>query len=164
MDIARRVAQLIEPALGDMGFELVRVQFTGTVRRTLQIMADRADGAAIGVDDCAEISRAVSALLDVDDPIPGQYLLEVSSPGLDRPLTRAKDFARYAGYAAKLETVMPVDGRKRFTGRVVGLSEDGAIVFAVDEGGEIAVPFSNFARAKLVLTDELIKAAEAEQG
>jgi ribosome maturation factor RimP len=127
-------------------------------------MADRADGAAIGVDDCAEISRAVSALRDVDDPIPGQYLLEVSSPGLDRPLTRAKDFVRYAGYAAKLETVMPVDGRKRFTGRVVGLSEDGAIVFAVDEGGEIAVPFSNFARAKLVLTDELIKAAEAEQG
>ncbi len=164
MDIARRVAQLIEPALGDMGFELVRVQFTGTTRRTLQIMAERVDGVAVTVDDCAEISRAVSALLDVEDPIAGQYLLEVSSPGLDRPLTRGKDFARFAGFVAKLETVMPVDGRKRFTGRIVGLTEDGAIAFAPEEGGEIVVPFSNFARAKLVLTDELIKAAAAEQG
>ncbi len=99
-----------------------------------------------------------------EDPIPGQYLLEVSSPGLDRPLTRSKDFARFAGYEAKLETVMPVDGRKRFTGKIVGLTPDGAIAFAPEEGAAIVVPFSNFARAKLVLTDELIKAAEAEQG
>jgi ribosome maturation factor RimP len=163
MDIARHVAQLIEPALADMGFELVRVQFTGTTRRTLQIMAERVDGVSVTVDDCAEISRAVSALLDVEDPIPGQYLLEVSSPGLDRPLTRSKDFARFAGFEAKLETVMPVDGRKRFAGRIVGLTPEGAIAFAPEAGGEIVVPFANFARAKLVLTDELIKAAEAEQ-
>lgn len=164
MDVSKRVADLIAPSLADMGYELVRVQFTGTTRKTLQIMAERADRAGMGVDDCADISRAVSALLDVDDPIEGSYLLEVSSPGLDRPLTRREDFARFAGYEVKVESVMPVDGRKRFKGRLLGLTEDGAIALTLEEGGEIALPFSNFARAKLVLTDDLIKAAEKEQG
>ena len=164
MDVARHVADLILPPLVDMGFELVRVQFTGTIRRTLQIMAERADRTAMTVDDCAGISRAVSALLDVEDPIAGQYLLEVSSPGLDRPLTRKEDFVRFMGFVVKLETTMPVDGRKRFSGKLLGLSDDGVITMVSDEGVEIAVPFSNFARAKLVLTDDLIKAAEEEQG
>lgn len=164
MDVSRHVAELIAPSLADMGYEVVRVQFTGNIRKTLQIMAERVDRAAMTVEDCADISRAVSALLDVEDPIAGQYLLEVSSPGLDRPLTRKEDFVRFVGFEAKLETVMPVEGRKRFKGKILGLTEAGEIALASDEGGEIAVPFSNFARAKLVLTDELIKAAEKEQG
>ena len=164
MDVAKRVADLIAPSLTDMGFELVRVQFTGNTRKTLQVMAERIDRVAMTVEDCAQISRAASALLDVEDPIAGQYLLEVSSPGLDRPLTRKDDFVRFAGFEAKIETAMPVDGRKRFKGRLVGLNEAGAIVMATEEAGEIAVPFSNFVRGKLVLTDDLIKAAEKEQG
>jgi ribosome maturation factor RimP len=164
MDVAKRVADLIDPSLTDMGFELVRVQFTGNTRKTLQVMAERADRVAMTVEDCAQISRAVSALLDVEDPIAGQYLLEVSSPGLDRPLTRKDDFVRFAGFEAKLETAMPVDGRKRFKGRLIGLNEEGAIVIAPEEGGELVVPFSNFVRGKLVLTDDLIKSAEKEQG
>lgn len=164
MDVAKRVADLISPSLTDMGFELVRVQFTGNTRKTLQVMAERIDRVAMTVEDCAQISRAASALLDVEDPIAGQYLLEVSSPGLDRPLTRKDDFVRFAGYEVKLETVMPVDGRKRFKGRLIGLNDQGAIVMAPDEGGEIVVDFGNFARGKLVLTDDLIKAAEKEQG
>lgn len=164
MDVAKRVADLIEPSLTDMGFELVRVQFTGNTRKTLQVMAERVDRTMMTVEDCAQISRAVSALLDVEDPIAGQYLLEVSSPGMDRPLTRKDDFVRFAGFEARLETAMPIDGRKRFKGKLVGLDADGAIVMASEEGGEIAVPFSNFVRAKLVITDDLIKAAEKEQG
>ncbi len=164
MDVAKRVADLISPSLTDMGFELVRVQFTGNTRKTLQVMAERIDRVAMTVEDCAQISRAASALLDVEDPIAGQYLLEVSSPGLDRPLTRKDDFVRFAGFEVKLETVMPVDGRKRFKGRLIGLNDEGAIVMAPDEGGEIVVDFGNFARGKLVLTDDLIKAAEKEQG
>jgi len=164
MDVAKRVADLIAPSLTDMGFELVRVQFTGNTRKTLQVMAERVDRVAMTVEDCAQISRAASALLDVEDPIAGQYLLEVSSPGLDRPLTRKDDFVRFAGFEVKIEIAMPIDGRKRFKGRLIGLSDEGAIVMATEEAGEIAVPFSNFVRGKLVLTDDLIKAAEKEQG
>lgn len=164
MDISRHVAELIAPSLADMGYEVVRVAFTGNIKKTLQIMAERVDRVGMTVDDCSDISRVVSALLDVDDPIAGQYMLEVSSPGLDRPLTRREDFVRFAGFEAKLETTMPMDGRKRFRGKLLGLSDAGEIAMALEEGGEIAVPFSNFARAKLVLTDELIKAAEKEQG
>jgi len=164
MDVAKRVADLIAPSLTDMGFELVRVQFTGNTRKTLQVMAERVDRVAMTVEDCAQISRAASALLDVEDPIAGQYLLEVSSPGLDRPLTRKDEFVRFAGFEVKIEIAMPIDGRKRFKGRLIGLSDEGAIVMATEEAGEIAVPFSNFVRGKLVLTDDLIKAAEKEQG
>lgn len=164
MDVAKRVADLIAPSLTDMGFELVRVQFTGNTRKTLQVMAERVDRVAMTVEDCAQISRAASALLDVEDPIAGQYLLEVSSPGLDRPLTRKDDFVRFAGFEVKIEIAMPIDGRKRFKGRLIGLNDEGAIVMATEEAGEIAVPFSNFVRGKLVLTDDLIKAAEKEQG
>lgn len=125
-------------------------------------MAERADGAPMTVDDCADISHAVSALLDVEDPIAGAYTLEVSSPGIDRPLTRLKDFERFAGFEAKLESRVSVDGRKRFKGRLGGV-EDGEILIDTEQGAA-RVPFDTVLRAKLVLTDELIRASAQTQG
>ncbi|MDO5706933.1 MAG: ribosome maturation factor RimP, partial [Paracoccus sp. (in: a-proteobacteria)] len=113
--IDRRLAEIIAPVIEDLGFELVRVRLQGGKTATLQIMADRPEG-GINVDDCADISVAVSATLDVEDPLEDAYHLEVSSPGIDRPLTRMKDFATFEGYEAKLETNQPIDGRKRFKG------------------------------------------------
>jgi ribosome maturation factor RimP len=155
------IERIIEPALAAMGYELVRVQLAGGQHRpTLQIMLERADGRAVAVEDCEAASRAVSAILDVEDPIPGAYQLEVSSPGIDRPLTRAKDFARFAGHLARIELRFPIDGRRRFQGRLVGLKDE-RVVIATDQG-EAALPMSEIAKAKLVLTDELIAAAGAE--
>jgi ribosome maturation factor RimP len=134
---------MIEPSLADMGYELVRVKMIGTTRRTLQIMAERSDEKAMSVEDCADISRQVSALLDVEDPIPGAYVLEVSSPGIDRPLVRAKDFERFAGFEVKLETALPIEGRKKFRGKLLGL--DGETVRVKDEKGEVGLPFSAIA-------------------
>jgi ribosome maturation factor RimP len=153
--IAARIEGLLAPALEALGYGIVRVQFQSGRKATLQIMAERQDGAAMSVEDCATISRAVSALLDVEDPIPGAYDLEVSSPGIDRPLTRRQDFERFAGFEAKLETDRLLDGRKRFRGRIVGVDEAGVI--RVREGeAEYTVPFDAVTKAKLVLTDELI--------
>ncbi|MBY0431553.1 MAG: ribosome maturation factor RimP, partial [Rhodospirillales bacterium] len=115
------------------------------------------------VEDCADISRALSALLDVEDPIEGTYTLEVSSPGIDRPLTRRVDYERWAGFEAKVETSRPVDGRKRFRGRLVGIDEADMIRLRLDDGGEAALPLTDIQRAKLVLTDELIAAVAKEQ-
>jgi ribosome maturation factor RimP len=117
MDPIRRVEKMIEPVLADMGFELVRVQMFGTKRPTLQIMADRADGAAMTVEHCAEISHTVSALLEVEDPIQGAYNLEVSSPGIDRPLVKAKDYERFAGHEAKVEMRILIEGGRRSPSR-----------------------------------------------
>ena len=125
-------------------------------------MAERADGAPMTVDDCADISHAVSALLDVEDPIAGAYTLEISSPGIDRPLTRLKDFERFAGFEAKLESRVSVDGRKRFKGRLGGV-EDGEILIDTERGAA-RVPFDTVLRAKLVLTDDLIRASAETQG
>lgn len=125
-------------------------------------MAERADGAPMTVDDCADISHAVSALMDVEDPIAGPYTLEVSSPGIDRPLTRLKDFERFAGFEAKLESRLAVDGRKRFKGLLRGV-EAGEILLDTEQG-PARVPFDNVLRAKLVLTDELIRASADAQG
>ncbi len=125
-------------------------------------MAERADGAPMTVDDCADISHAVSALLDVEDPIAGAYTLEISSPGIDRPLTRLKDFERFAGFEAKLESRVSVDGRKRFKGRLGGV-EDGEILIDTEQGAA-RVPFDTVLRAKLVLTDDLIRASAETQG
>jgi len=155
-----RIADAIVPTLVDMGFELVRVAVLGRERPTVQIMADRADGALIGVEDCEAISRAVGAVLDVADPIPGNWTLEVSSAGIDRPLTRRKDWARFAGHRARAEMDVPVDGRKRISGVVLGVDEAHALM-RLDEGGEIALPLADIRRAKLVLTDELIAATAA---
>jgi len=162
MDLEARLTALIAPSLESMGYELVRVQFQGKTRPTLQIMAERADGAGMTVDDCATISRSLSALLDVEDPIQGGYVLEVSSPGIDRPLTRPKDFQTWAGFEAKLEAIAGVDGRKRFRGRLLGL--DGDEVRIELETGEARVPMSDLKSAKLVLTDELIDAVTQGQG
>lgn len=140
-----------------MGFDLVRVAVLGRQLPTVQIMADRADGAMISVEDCQAISRAVGAVLDVNDPIPGAWTLEVSSAGIDRPLTRAKDWTRFAGHLAKAETNLPIDGRKRFSGVVLGADAEAARM-RLDDGSEVVLPLADIRRAKLVLTDALIAA------
>ena len=156
--IDRRLAEIITPVLEDMGFELVRVRFMGGKTKTVQIMADKPDG-GIEVDDCAEISNAVSATLDVEDPIEDAYTLEVSSPGIDRPLTRLKDFATWEGYEARLETLELIDGRRRFKGTLEGV-EDDEVLIEIEIDGQpqtIGLKFDWLADAKLILTDELIR-------
>jgi ribosome maturation factor RimP len=157
----RPITAMIAPSLEAMGYRIVRVAFTGGKRPTLQIMAERRDAAAMSVDDCADISRTVSALLDVADPIPVAYALEVSSPGIDRPLIDRDDFVRYAGYEAKVEMSNLIDGRKRFRGRLLG-ADDAAVRIAVEDR-EVALPLAEVVRAKLVLTDELLAAAQKQQ-
>ena len=153
---AADIIPIIEPSLEAMGYRLVRVAFLGARRATLQIMAERLDGVPMTVDDCTEISRSVSALLDVADPIDSAYMLEVSSPGLDRPLTRPEDYDRFAGFEAKVELGQPLDGRKRFRGRLIGRSGDHVRMHA--ESGEVLLPVADIAKAKLVITDDLLKA------
>lgn len=153
------IAPLIEPSLEAMGYRLVRVAFLGAGRATLQIMAERFDGAPMTVDDCGEISRSVSALLDVADPIAGAYMLEISSPGIDRPLTRPEDYDRFAGFEAKIELERPFDGRKRFRGRLLGRADDH--VRLRGETGEVHLPLADISKAKLVLTDDLLAATRA---
>ena len=150
----RRLAEIITPVIEDMGFELVRVRLQGGKTPVLQIMADKPEG-GIEVDDCAEISTTVSAVLDVEDPILDAYTLEVSSPGIDRPLTRLKDFETFEGYDAKLETADLIDGRRRFKGVLAGV-EDNDVLINIEEG-TIGLNFDWLSDAKLVLTDELIK-------
>ncbi|WP_322868155.1 ribosome maturation factor RimP [Aquicoccus sp. G2-2] len=157
--IDRRLAGIITPVLEDMGFELVRVRLMGGQAKTLQIMAER-PGGGIEVDECAEISSALGAVLDVEDPISDPYALEVSSPGVDRPLTRLKDFEAFEGYEAKLETDELIDGRKRFKGVLAG-TEGNEVLINIEQGGEtvtVGLEFDWLAEAKLILTDELIKA------
>lgn len=153
--IDRRLAEIVQPAIEAMGFELIRLRLMGGhgKAKTLQIMADRPQG-GIEVDDCAEISTTVSALLDVEDPITEPYTLEVSSPGIDRPLTRLKDFDIWAGHEARIETIEPIDERKRFKGLLAG-TEGGDVLIEIEEG-TIGLKFDWLADAKLVLTDELI--------
>ena len=153
--IDRRLAEIITPVIEDLGYELVRVRLmSGKDESTLQIMADKPDG-GIEVDDCAAISTAVSATLDVEDPILDAYTLEVSSPGIDRPLTRLKDFDMFEGYEAKLETDELIDGRRRFTGGLAGVEDDEVLINVAE--GTIGLKFEWLTEAKLVLTDELIK-------
>ncbi|MCI4662705.1 MAG: ribosome maturation factor RimP [Neomegalonema sp.] len=165
-----RITRIIEPSVRAMNFRLVRVRLMGGERPTLQIMAEKHDG-SMDVDDCAELSHAVSAVLDVEDPIDGEYVLEVSSPGIDRPLTRAEDFERYEGFEAKLETRELLDGRKRWRGEIVGVAsetEDGPVTHVVieydiprNEEGEtsarIALALEALSDARLVMTDALIE-------
>ena len=152
-----RISGTVAASLEQMGFELVRVLILGRERPTVQIMADRADGSLISVEDCEQISHAVSAILDVDDPIPGAWNLEVSSAGIDRPLTRLKDWARFAGHQARVEMLAPVQGRRRFTGTVLG-ADDGTARLRLDDGSDVVLPLADVRRAKLVLTDALIDA------
>ncbi|MEM7743978.1 MAG: ribosome maturation factor RimP [Pseudomonadota bacterium] len=151
--IDKRLAALVAPSIEGMGFELVRIRLMGGKKATLQIMAERPDG-TMEVEDCAELSRNLSAILDVEDPISGEYTLEVSSPGIDRPLTRLQDFDRWEGYEAKIETDDTIDGRKRFKGILAGI--DGNEVLIEVEEGTIGLDFGWLTDAKLILTDELI--------
>jgi ribosome maturation factor RimP len=155
-----KLAAIIAPRLEMMGFELVRVAVLGRERPTVQVMADRADGSQITVEDCQNISHDVSAAIDVDDPIPGAWTLEVSSAGIDRPLTRIKDWNRFAGHQARVETFFPQNGRKRFVGVVLGADADAARI-RLDGGVEVAIRHPDIRRAKLVLTDALIEATAA---
>ena len=161
MEQTHRVEELIAPSLEALGFELVRVRFGGPGRPTLQIMIERQDREALTVDDCASASKAISALLDVENPIGGAYNLEISSPGLDRPLTRIGDFERFAGFEAKIEVTVPVDGRKRLRGQVLGV-ENGNVQISRDEGSH-SVPFETIKKAKLILTDEPISSAQPQK-
>ncbi|KAA2315412.1 ribosome maturation factor RimP [Pseudooceanicola sediminis] len=156
--IDTRLAEIVTPVIEDMGFELVRIRLMGGETKTLQIMAER-PGGGIEVDECARISTAVSAILDVEDPVSDNYNLEVSSPGIDRPLTRLKDFDTFEGYEARLETAEMVGGRKRFKGILAGVEGDEVLINIEDRGEEVTVglEFDWLVDAKLVLTDELIK-------
>ena len=161
MDRIHQVTELIEPTLHDMGFELVRVLMSGGQRPTLQVMVERSDRGPVTLDQCAEVSHAISALLDVADPLPGAYRLEVTSPGLDRPLVRRADYERFAGFEARLETELPLEGRRRFRGRLLGIADD-QVRLALPEG-ETSIPLDAIKKAKLVLTDELLAAAQTER-
>ena len=146
---------IIAPLVEAEGYKLVRLRLIGGKRKTLQVMAERPDG-HMDVDDCAKLSRALSDFLDREDPIEGEYLLEVSSPGIDRPLTRIADFARWSGHEAKIELLTPdATGRKRFKGQLLGL--DGNDVVLEAQGMRVKFPFRSIADAKLVLTDKLIE-------
>lgn len=148
--------ELISPVVEDAGFELVRVRVTGSKTKTLQVMAERADH-AMTAEDCARLSRALSPVLEAADPFRGAYVLEVSSPGIDRPLARPKDFEDWRGWPAKLELNRLVEGRKRFTGTVAGMDE-GKVAFDIDGEEETALfPLEWIASAQLVLTDALIE-------
>lgn len=157
--LAARVARIVAPVLEGMGFRLVRAKFSGLNGGTLQIMTERPDG-SMTVDDCEEVSRALSPVLDVEDPIPQAYHLEISSPGIDRPLTWASDFAQWAGHIAKVEMAVPVNGRKRFKGTLEGRDGDAALLRRDDvaEGEEplVRLPMDDIQDARLVLTDALI--------
>jgi ribosome maturation factor RimP len=158
--VAARVAELIEPAIEDLGFRLVRVRVSGLNGCTVQIMAERPDG-TMSVDDCESVSRAISPILDLEDPVDRAYHLEISSPGIDRPLVRPSDFTRWADYDVKIETKLPVHGRKRFKGVILGAAE-GAVVIERDDAGKddeprVAIPLVDISEARLVLTDELIR-------
>ena len=157
MNPAGEIERLINPTVEQLGFRVVRVKIFARPRRTLQVMAERADGSPVVVEDCAAISRAVSALLDAEDPLPGAYDLEVSSTGIDRPLVRLEDFERFKGFEAQVTVEPAVEGRKRFKGRVLG-TEGGRVTMGLNDGGSIALPFDAIAEAKLVLNDELIAA------
>jgi ribosome maturation factor RimP len=147
-----------------MGFELVQVRMLGGSRRTLQVMAEPIDRArGMTVEDCAGISHAVSAVLDVADPIPGAYSLEVSSPGLDRPLVRRDDFTRFAGFEARVECAQPVEGQKKFRGILRGL-EDDAVVIELDDKKLVRIPFASVSKAKLTLSEALLQSMAADRG
>ncbi|MEI6730410.1 MAG: ribosome maturation factor RimP [Pseudomonadota bacterium] len=150
-----KIASIIEPSLTDMGYELVQVRFIEGGRKTLQIMAERLDGKGMNVDDCADISYRVSALLDVEDPIKVAYHLEISSAGIDRPLVKISDFEKFVGYELKLETKLMVASRKRFKGRIKAVVGQDIIITTI-EGAEVTIPFDMVRSSKLLLTDELL--------
>jgi ribosome maturation factor RimP len=156
--IDRRMAEILIPVIENLGFEVVRIRVMGGKTKTLQVMAERPDG-GIEVDECAQISNAISVLLDVEDPLEDAYALEVSSPGIDRPLTRLKDFEAFEGYEARIETTEMIDGRRRFKGVLAGVEGD-EVLINLEENGEtvtVGLHFDWLSDAKLILTEDLIK-------
>lgn len=158
---AAEIEHRVRDPLQAAGYEIVRVQWSRGDRAKLQLMVERTGGDGMTVDDCAQLSRMVAAILDVEDPIEEPYVLELSSPGIDRPLTRLADFGRFSGFEAKLETRLPVAGRRRFKGRLLGL--EGATVKLATPECEVALDFEDIEKAKLVLNDELLSAHQAAQ-
>ncbi len=158
MSLASRIENLISPTIEELGFEIVRVELLGEMNPCLQIMADRLDQTGMNVDDCAQISRAVSAIMDVEDPITNAYTLEVSSPGLDRPLVKRAHFERFKGHEIRLEKRGASDDQRRFRGHLTGI--DGDVVSLLIKGEEIQIPFTEIVKAKIVVTDELLAAAK----
>lgn len=160
--LSARVATIVEPVIEQLGYRLVRVRVSGAEGCTVQIMAERPDG-SITVEDCEAVSRALSPVLDVADPIDRAYRLEISSPGIDRPLVRKSDFERYAGHVARIETAMPIQGRKRFRGTLMGTEGEAARIRRDDategEEAEILLPIEEMSEARLVLTDQLVAEA-----
>lgn len=159
--LAEQIETAIIPSLGGLGFELVQVKWMESKKgSTLQVMAERPDG-SMTLDDCAALSRQISAVLDVEDIIPNAYRLEVGSPGIDRPLVKLNDYIKYSSHATKIEMILPVHGRKRFTGVIKGV-EGQNIIITVD-GKDYELPYTDIQSAKLVLTDALIKAVTSRQ-
>jgi len=160
--LSARVAMIAEPVIEQLGYRLVRVRVSGAEGCTVQIMAERLDG-TMTVEDCEAVSRALSPVLDVADPIDRAYRLEISSPGIDRPLVRKSDFERYAGHVAKIETAVPILGRKRFRGVLIGTEGEAARIRRDDaaegEEAEILLPIEDMSEAKLVLNDQLVTKA-----
>ncbi|WP_395646686.1 ribosome maturation factor RimP [Terricaulis sp.] len=154
--LEERIITLIEPTATDLGYRLVRVRVSGNRRKRLQIMAERIADGDMNVDDCGRLSRAVSSALDLDDPIPDEYDLEVSSPGIDRPLMRVEDFARFVGHEAKVEAAALIEGRKRFKGVIAGVDGE-EIRLTMPEGDEVRFKIAALSDARLVLTDRLIQ-------
>jgi ribosome maturation factor RimP len=154
--IDKRMASIVQPVIEDLGYELVRIRLMSGKSTTLQIMAERPEG-GIEVDDCSKISTEISAILDVEDPIEAEYALEVSSPGIDRPLTRLKDFVAWEGFEAKIETTELIDGQRRFKGMLRGV--EGNEVLIEIQQGTIGLEFEWLSDAKLVLSDELVTAS-----
>jgi ribosome maturation factor RimP len=159
-DLETLLTTLIEPIVAGLGYELVRVRVSGGQDRIVQVMAENADGLC-GHQDCVTISHALSEMLDARDPIPFPYRLEVSSPGIDRPLVRPKDFARWAGFEAKIEMLVPVDGRKRFEGRLDGFADGVATLQTA--AGVVLLPLADMKAARLLLTDALLAATRPQQ-
>jgi ribosome maturation factor RimP len=157
--LASRVAAVVEPVLEELNFRLVRVRISGMAGCTVQIMAERPDG-SMTIDDCELVSRALSPVLDMADPIDRAYRLEISSPGIDRPLVRRSDFERYAGQVVKVEMAVAIDGRRRFRGLLLGTQGDAARIRRDDvppgEHGDVVLPIEDMAEARLVLTNELV--------
>lgn len=161
--LEQKIAGMISESVASIGFEIVRIRFIEGRRKTLQIMIDHIDGSMITAKDCAKVSRHVSAILDVDDPIPGEYDLEMSSPGIDRPLVRAKDFEQYKGHEAKISMTEQVNGRKHFKGKLLGITGTMVQLQPDNSGEPVELDFDNISSAKLILTDALIAEAMKQQ-
>jgi ribosome maturation factor RimP len=161
MELVNRIEEMISPTIEAMGFRLVKVDYSGGSKPCLQIMAEEMETGRMNVEDCSRISRVVSAILDVEDPLAGTYALEVSSPGIDRPLTRPEDFEKFVGFEAKIETNRNIDGRKRFKGRLAQANDEVVRIETKDKAYDLAHQDIN--SAKLLLSDDLIAAAQGQQ-